>query len=338
MRADAHHLQSAFLTGSDHFRRNIAVRIDDSRLARLQEHLEQAQFCRQIIVERSMIIEVIARKIGERSGAQPHAIEPALLESMRRRFHRKMRDAIIGELLQRLMQRHRIGRRQRAIHGLRRRNDADRAERCRRMTEFSPYLPNESGDRRLAARTRDGNDCLRLTRIKRRGRVRQRGTRIRDDNARNCAVKRPFRNDGNRAARDRVIGISRPSALLPGMAKNAKPGTTSRLSAVMPPYVKRELRRRRRGRQEIAKAHSMPSVSRRRAYWPCRSRVSPAAGKAAPAARYAAAGRTSGRAARSRAGDRPCVVGGGVIPAVFEARPADRRRCQIKVFRACPPA
>ena len=180
---------------------------------------------------------------------------------MRRRFHRKMRDAIISELLQRLMQRHRIGRRQRAIHGLRRRNDADRAERCRGMTERCPYLPHERGNRSLAASTRDGNDRLGLPGIKRRYGLRQRAAHVRHDDIRDtrpCRLKGPLGNDRYGTTRDRFIGKYKPIRL---RAWHRKKGRARHgLAAVRrdSAYILHEFRRAREGGQKIAKPHQCP--------------------------------------------------------------------------------
>ena len=56
-------------------------------------NLEQPQLGGEISRDVGMIVQVIARQIGEAAGAHPHPIEPTLIEPMRRRFDREMRDA-----------------------------------------------------------------------------------------------------------------------------------------------------------------------------------------------------------------------------------------------------
>ena len=43
-----------------------------------------------------MIVHVIAREVGEAAGADPHAVQPVLVEPMRRRLERQMGDAIVA--------------------------------------------------------------------------------------------------------------------------------------------------------------------------------------------------------------------------------------------------
>ena len=62
-----------------------------------------------------MIVEMVARQIGEGAGGDAHAVEPVLVEAVRGRFERQMRDALAGELVERAMQLDRIGRGQRAV-------------------------------------------------------------------------------------------------------------------------------------------------------------------------------------------------------------------------------
>ena len=64
---------------------------------------------------RRMIVEMIARQIGEGRRRDAHAVEPVLIEAVRGRFDRKMRDAFAGERIERAMQLDRIGRGQRAV-------------------------------------------------------------------------------------------------------------------------------------------------------------------------------------------------------------------------------
>ena len=85
-----------------------------------------------------MIVEMVAADIGEAAGRDAHAVEPVLVEAVRGRFHRQMRHALAGELVERAMQRDRIGRGQRAVDLALRRDQADGADARRRLADALP--------------------------------------------------------------------------------------------------------------------------------------------------------------------------------------------------------
>ena len=91
-----------------------------------------------------------------------------------------MRDALARELVEQLVQRHRIGRGQAPRHIARGRADAERAETRRLVSGRGPDLPRERDDRCFSVGAGDGDDRFRLTRMQLRRRARQRGPRIRD--------------------------------------------------------------------------------------------------------------------------------------------------------------
>ena len=64
---------------------------------------------------RRMIVEMVARQIGEGAGGDAHAVEPVLVEAVRGGFQRQMRDALARQLVERAMQFDRIGRGERAV-------------------------------------------------------------------------------------------------------------------------------------------------------------------------------------------------------------------------------
>ncbi len=129
-----------------------------------------------------MIIEMIARQIGEGAGAETHAIEAALIEPMRRGLESEMRDAILRQLIERLVQRDRVRRRQRAIDFAGGCDEADSAQRGSAMAEREPDLPGKRCDRAFAAGASDRDDRLRLLRIETRRGERQRPACIRHFN------------------------------------------------------------------------------------------------------------------------------------------------------------
>ena len=50
-----------------------------------------------IVLDRRVIVHVVAAEIGEAAGGELDAVEPALVEAMARRFHRGMGDAVVRE-------------------------------------------------------------------------------------------------------------------------------------------------------------------------------------------------------------------------------------------------
>ena len=139
--ADGQHFQAGALGRRDGRRRPRVVGEDDRRRALRQQRLEQPQLGLVIVLDRRMIVHVVAAEIGEAAGGEPDAVEPALVEAMARRFHRRMRDAGVGEFREQAMQRDRVGRGQRAIFVAAGRDDAGRADAGRRLAGLLPDLP-----------------------------------------------------------------------------------------------------------------------------------------------------------------------------------------------------
>src|SRR5579863_3302732 len=98
-----------------------------------------------------MIIEMVARDIGEPACSDLQAVESVLVEAVRGCFDGEMADAIGGERFKRAVQRDRIRRGERAVSLAARRHDADGADAGGAVAECGPDLSREGGDRRLAA-------------------------------------------------------------------------------------------------------------------------------------------------------------------------------------------
>ena len=177
------------------------VDIDDGRGAAVEQRLEQPQLGGEVGLEGLMIIEMIAGDVGEAARRNAQAVEPELIEAVRRRFDGQMGDSLAGECVDRTMQLDRIRCGQRAVNLAARRDDTDGADAGRAKTQRAPNLPRKRRDRRFAAGAGDGGDGFGLARIKFRRGQRQRA----------------------------------PSALLPAIATNTSPRLTARLSAVTPP-------------------------------------------------------------------------------------------------------
>ena len=188
--ADREKLQAAGAAGFDHALRIFAVGGDDRRLAGFQQIPEQPQLGVEIVVETGVIIEMVAREIGEAGRRQAHAVEPSLVEAMRGGLHRQMGHAFARQSVKGLVQADRVRRRQRAVNGAARLDHADRAERGRRKTAEGENLPREIGDRGLARRSGDCDDAFRLAGKQRRRRQRQAFPRIRDLDERRAGQSR----------------------------------------------------------------------------------------------------------------------------------------------------
>ena len=75
----------------------LAVDINDSPGARRQQFTEQAELLREIIVEARVIVQMVARDIGEGAGGKCDAVDAALLQAVARGLEGKMGDAVLGE-------------------------------------------------------------------------------------------------------------------------------------------------------------------------------------------------------------------------------------------------
>ena len=186
---DGQHIEAGAPGCGDGRRRPRIVGEDDGRRTLRQQRLEQPHLGSVIVLDRRMVVHVVAAEIGEGAGGEPHAVEPALVEAVARRFHRGVRDTFVGELPQQPMQRHRIGRRQRAIFVAAGRDDAGRADAGRRLAVLLPDLPGERSDRRLAAGAGDGDHRVGLLAEEARCRQRQRQPRIGDFDHRHRGVR-----------------------------------------------------------------------------------------------------------------------------------------------------
>ena len=112
----------------DHLVRLFGVGIDDRNSVGREQLGEEAQLGREIGLDRRVIVEMIAAEVGEGGGLQPDAVEPVLVEAVRGGLEGQMRDALGRELRQRRVQRHRIGRGERAVDAAVGLDEADGAD------------------------------------------------------------------------------------------------------------------------------------------------------------------------------------------------------------------
>ncbi len=207
--ADGHQLETALERGIDHLPGIAVVDADHRRAAWLHQRIEQADLGGEIGLDARVIVEMVARQIGESADGNTHAVEPALVEAVRRGFQRQMSDALARQLIEGAMQFDRVRRGERAVGFPARRHHADGAEAGGGVAEVRPNLPGEGGDRGLAAGAGDGGDGSRLAREEGGGAERQRAARILDLDEGNI-VGKPVRpllgGDRQRARRCRCAG------------------------------------------------------------------------------------------------------------------------------------
>ena len=81
--SDRHDREAARDGCGDHLVRVLVIDIDDRRGAGREQVLEQPQLGGEIGVECWMIVEMIARDIGEAGGCDTQTVEPVLVEAVR---------------------------------------------------------------------------------------------------------------------------------------------------------------------------------------------------------------------------------------------------------------
>ncbi len=115
MRPTVRTSRPAFVAASIAAVRPFVIGKDHRRRALRQERIEQAHLGGHVVLDRRVVVHVVAAEIGE--GAPPKAARRrgALVEAVAGSFHRRMGDAGIGEFGEQLVQRYRIGRGQRTV-------------------------------------------------------------------------------------------------------------------------------------------------------------------------------------------------------------------------------
>ena len=94
----------------DHGLRTIMIGRDYGCAIRHDQIAEQPQFGGEIMRDVRMVIHVVAREIGESAGRYAHAVQPILIEPVRRGLECQMADAVSGNLVELAMQRDRVRR------------------------------------------------------------------------------------------------------------------------------------------------------------------------------------------------------------------------------------
>ena len=109
-----------------------------------------------------MIIQMVARDVGEGARGKRNAVSAALLQAVARSLEGEMGDAVLGETGEDRMQLDRVWRGVLERQGAARADHADRTEACRAEPLPRPQLAYEGGDRGLAVGAGDGDGDLGL--------------------------------------------------------------------------------------------------------------------------------------------------------------------------------
>jgi hypothetical protein len=126
---------------------------DHRRRAFRKQRVEQAHLRRHVVVHGRVIVHVVAAQIGKSRNAQGHPVKPALIEAVARGLHRRMGHAFARQFGKQPVQRHWVGRRQRAVFGASGRRHAGCAQHGGLLSGTSPDLSQEGGDRGLSGCT-----------------------------------------------------------------------------------------------------------------------------------------------------------------------------------------
>src|SRR5207245_6529073 len=109
------------------------------------ESSEQAKLGGEMSREMRVIVEMVAAEIGETAGRHAHTVEATLIEPVRGGFDGEMRHAFARELIERAVERDRVGRGERAVDFALRRYEPDRADARGRMAMRGPELARDRG-------------------------------------------------------------------------------------------------------------------------------------------------------------------------------------------------
>ena len=139
---------------------------------------EEPELLREIVLEACVIVQMIARNVGEGARREHDAVEAALLQAVARRFERKMGDAILGEGGEDAVKLDRVRRRVGKRLGSGRAHKADGAEARSLEPLARPKLAHEGRNRRLAVGAGHGDNRFRLSAEEARGDQRQTPARI----------------------------------------------------------------------------------------------------------------------------------------------------------------
>ena len=231
LHTDSDGLEPPGLRRRDHTRSDGTVGVDDGRGAIRQKILEQPELGLEIVLDRRMIVHVVAGQIGERARRKAHAVEPLLVETVRGGLDREARDAACGEPIEKLMQGDRVRRRQRSVYGQRARHHSDRPDRSSLLTERLPDLAHKGDNRCFSARAGHRDNGFWLAGIEAGSGMSQRGAGVGDLDEGGVGGLRPtLGDDCGRALRHRFAHVLQTIVL--SASKREEDIARRRLSAV----------------------------------------------------------------------------------------------------------
>ena len=85
------------------------VEVDDGGGALREDALEEAELGPEVGLEVRVVVEVVAADVGEAGGGEVDAVEAELVEAVRGGLHRRVGDALVGELGEQAVQGDRLG-------------------------------------------------------------------------------------------------------------------------------------------------------------------------------------------------------------------------------------
>ena len=211
------------------------VGVEHRRAARGQKLLEQAHLGGQVGRHVAVIIQMVARQVGEGRRRDLDAVEPVLVEAVARGLHDQVFHAVLGEARQTAVQLDGIGRGQRLGRAGPGRAQAERPEARRFAPLMTPDLPGEADHRGLAVGAGDRGDHLGLAPVEARRHERQTPARVvvgHQADRRLVVLERGSgrRQHGDRAVVDGVIDIA--AAVLPAARQGGEQESRTDLAAV----------------------------------------------------------------------------------------------------------
>ena len=175
---DAQHTKPPLRSPLDRLVRPFIVGPDHGRAAIAHDFVEQAHLGVEIAVHVAMIIEMIARQVGEGAGRNRQPLGAILVEAMARRLERGMGDALALEARHVGEEGDDVRRGEAGRHLIDRGGDAQRPDRGRLVAQHAPQLARQFDRAGLAIGAGDGDGHIREWREIARGQLREQAAGI----------------------------------------------------------------------------------------------------------------------------------------------------------------
>ena len=118
-----------------------------------------------IVLERSVIVQVVARQVGEDAAAEREASDALLSDTVRADLHEGIGTALVGHLPEQTVQRDGVGSRHLSRHGLTIYVVADGAAQSALVAKLAEDIVEHGGDGRLAVRAGHSDEVHALARV-----------------------------------------------------------------------------------------------------------------------------------------------------------------------------